>query len=597
MMATSPGASEMEASQDGRLAENSDGSTSHIDQLPNEILEYIFKLISPYTDYLACYRVSRRWREICIQVCRTRLTNFNHQVSQGELRWASINADDAPGGVSKRYSHCAVYQAASHSMFIFGGCTSTSSTFNDLLQFNLNTRTWSRPRAIGTYPSPKALATLVETGSGSQLILFGGWTHPSVYPLHQTWKLFNELHFFDVTENRWSQIIGEAGASWPPPTAGHSATVHREKLVVFGGLQKQRDVGFFNSSNNIWVFNIALKAWCLQPVEGESVPTGRYGQSQIYLDEFHLVILGGCVGTNNVELTDVWLLEMRDTGWRWHELKTEGMENRGKDIWRHPACKASEDKIVVLGKSKVNAKNPSQVGKQKVGSVPAPHHVTRNAIGSVALRSSGYSTSSSSEENEPSDAAGASGGRYRSNSGEVDGARGGAGPSTLSQQQQQQQRSDGGGLDPELTRSAAANKPPRQKMMENRQRQLASLNRMEERIRNSARIPSSAAAAKVGAAGTSPPVLCPNHRMALSVLDISKALSDHVVTWLPPSPLPPGSEVPQECILYSLVRGRTELIMFGGLMKDISLGGQLRDLSQASVSNTVNILYPHLDRI
>ena len=58
-----------------------------------------------------------------------------------------------------------------------------------------------------------------------------------------------------------------------------------------------------------------------------------------------------------------------------------------------------------------------------------------------------------------------------------------------------------------------------------------------------------------------------------------------------------GSEVPQECILYSLVRGRTELIMFGGLKKDISLGGQLRDLSQASVSNTVNILYPHLDRI
>ena len=71
-------------------------------------------------------------------------------------------------------------------------------------------------------------------------------------------------------------------------------------------------------------------------------------------------------------------------------------------------------------------------------------------------------------------------------------------------------------------------------------------------------------------------------RMALSVLDISKALSDRVVTWLPPSPLPPDSEVPQECILYSLVRGRTELIMFGGLMKDISLGGQLRDLSQAN---------------
>jgi hypothetical protein len=28
----------------------------------------------------------------------------------------------------------------------------------------------------------------------SSLFLFGGWTHPSIYPLHQTWRLFNELH-------------------------------------------------------------------------------------------------------------------------------------------------------------------------------------------------------------------------------------------------------------------------------------------------------------------------------------------------------------------------------------------------------------------
>ena len=49
---------------------------------------------------------------------------------------------------------------------------------------------------------------------------------------------------------------------------------------------------------------------------GENLPTGRYGQSQIYVDEDHLLILGGCVGTNNVELTDVWLLEMQGPTWR-----------------------------------------------------------------------------------------------------------------------------------------------------------------------------------------------------------------------------------------------------------------------------------------
>ncbi len=37
-----------------------------------------------------------------------------------------------------------------------------------------------------------------------------------------------------------------------------------------------------------------------------------------------------------------------------------------------------------------------------------------------------------------------------------------------------------------------------------------------------------------------------------------------------------GPEAPQESILYSLVAGRTELIMFGGLRKDISVGGNSR---------------------
>jgi hypothetical protein len=42
----------------------------------------------------------------------------------------------------------------------------------------------------------------------------------------------------------------------------------RDKMVVFGGLQKQRDVGFFQSSNDIWVFSLATKTWSLQPIAG-----------------------------------------------------------------------------------------------------------------------------------------------------------------------------------------------------------------------------------------------------------------------------------------------------------------------------------------
>ena len=70
-----------------------------------------------------------------------------------------------------------------NSMYVFGGCTSTSTTFNDLWRLDLNKRQWIRPLTMGTYPSPKACASLVCYKDA--LILFGGWTHPSPYPLHQ----------------------------------------------------------------------------------------------------------------------------------------------------------------------------------------------------------------------------------------------------------------------------------------------------------------------------------------------------------------------------------------------------------------------------
>jgi len=38
----------------------------------------------------------------------------------------------------------------------------------------------------GTYPTPKACASLVAYKD--TLILFGGWSHPTPYPLHQVSK-------------------------------------------------------------------------------------------------------------------------------------------------------------------------------------------------------------------------------------------------------------------------------------------------------------------------------------------------------------------------------------------------------------------------
>lgn len=165
-------------------------------------------------------------------------------------------------------------------MYVFGGCTSTATTFNDLWRLDLTTHKWQRPPATGNYPSPKACAAMVAVNSadeleqegpegvpekddrrlgGQKLYLFGGWTHPSMFPLHR-WRLFNELHSYDTETCRWT-LEAPNDPLRPPTMAGHSATVHCGCIVVFGGLQKVRNsIGQFSSSSDVWTFD--LKSEC-----------------------------------------------------------------------------------------------------------------------------------------------------------------------------------------------------------------------------------------------------------------------------------------------------------------------------------------------
>jgi len=582
-----------------------------IDYIPDEILEYILKLVSPYQDFRSCSRVNRRWRWLCEKACKSKLLAFHNQISEGELLWKGVLTEQSPDNISRRHSHSAVYNDKYLSMFIFGGCTASSSTFNDLLQFDLSNRTWNRPRAIGSYPSPKALATLVT--NDDILILFGGWTHPSIYPLHQTWKLFSELHTFNIAESKWTQIKCDERDAWPPQTAGHSATLHGDKMVIFGGLTMQRGSEnlSFQCSSNLWVLNLTSMTWYLQPTAGQLTPSGRYGQSQIYLDDSHLLILGGWLGTSNTDLTDVWLLQMDHTSgdWWWHELKVEGVEHRPKDISRHPAARAAKDRVVVLAKSKIAAKKPQSTKSR-------PTMIVRNAIGAIPSSSRGHHhhTSSSSEESDqveprrsramPSHQHQGSAEPQPGGSGHQQGGASAqhpvAGPSTSGGAwlHQHQDREGFGGVP----------KSAKQRMLENRQRQLASLNRMEEKLNrldqsSMNRVPGGAGISQHNAAPSipnSPSPVCPNHRMMMNILDTSRAITEHTVKWLPPNPKLPGVDVPQEVDLYSLVQGRTELILFGGLKRDISIRGappnhSTRDSS--SVTNNLHILYPQIQNI
>lgn len=126
---------------------------------------------------------------------------FRSSINDNSICWQTLpSTQDLFTTISRRYSHAACYYGmnipngakvsrnqfvlfADNYMYVFGGCTSTNTTFNDLWKLNLSTRTWVRPLPTGSYPSPKACATLVCYKDS--LILYGGWTQSSSSPLHQ----------------------------------------------------------------------------------------------------------------------------------------------------------------------------------------------------------------------------------------------------------------------------------------------------------------------------------------------------------------------------------------------------------------------------
>lgn len=117
-----------------------------------------------------------------------------------------------------------------------------------------------------------------------------------------------------------------------------------------------------------------------------------------------------------------------------------------------------------------------------------------------------------------------------------------------------------------------------------REKQLEVLHRMEERLKSLARNAQQQSSKEKTESSVPPPVIRHHpQKMGMFVMDISSVLLDHSVTWLPIKSV--ATSGPEHTILYSLVAGQGEIIMFGGIQKDVNLFGI--DESSMNVINTV----------
>ncbi|XP_051551158.1 F-box only protein 42-like [Myxocyprinus asiaticus] len=311
-------------------------SAHSMGELPEEVLEYILSFLSPYQEHKTAALVCKQWYRLIKGVAYQCYHGFLRAVQEGNIQWESRTYPYPGTPITQRFSHSACYYDSNQSMYVFGGCTQSScnAAFNDLWRLDLNSKEWIRPLASGSYPSPKAGATMVMYKD--LLVLFGGWTRPSPYPLHQPERFFDEIHTYSPSKNWWNCIVTTYG---PPPMAGHSSSVIGSSMVVFGG-----SLGTRQMSNEVWVLDLEQWTWSKPNISGPS-PHPRGGQSQIVIDSDTLLILGGCGGPNAL-LKDAWLLDMSASSWTWQQLRVENEDHGAPELWCHPACKVGECVVV-----------------------------------------------------------------------------------------------------------------------------------------------------------------------------------------------------------------------------------------------------------
>ncbi|KAL4712844.1 hypothetical protein ACJJTC_011914 [Scirpophaga incertulas] len=601
---------------------------SSVDDLPDEVLEFILGFLPPYKDLQNCMTVCKRWYSCGQSVLRKTTLKLVKAVGEFNILWKNVIPNEVAPTITKRFSHAACVHE--NNMYIFGGCTTNATSFNDLWQFDLSKRQWIRPLATGTYPVPKAYTSMVSYKDC--LIVFGGWTYPSLSQFYQNVTMYNETHFYCVNNNKWILMNSH---NPPPAMAGHSACIKGDEMIVFGGLVMSAAQNYsIQCSNDIWVLDIPSSTWRKQETTRPK-PSPRYAQSLIHLDSERLLLLGGVQTLHNrFVYSDCWLLNMTGPIWTWKELAVKNKEWAAANIWCNPACRVG-DKIVSLSRSRNgwNSAKPLVTSVVRLSAQSRPEgapvsvrveqclqrpldrdHNVNGRRGELPRRSSNNINSIHLQRNlnnEP-----VAGPSHKQNFEEpkisqienLD---------TLQAGSSAESKHSGSGLDlgkkeAMLRRNKAKNKG----MKIVRQLQEASKYRMaafacDSSPNNSPPENDLVNQRQIGHLENRRALLPPDNQqqrqpavkkvrrntLAMHVLDIgtiSHGNSLNYVSWLCPR-LGEMTGAPEELVMYSLVKGNGELIMFGGVHNDISISNYSEH--QNMYSNSLHFITPPRDII
>jgi len=179
-----------------------------------------------------------------------------------------------------RTRHGAVIHA--RNLYILGG-RKGNVALKDFWKLHFDENCWEKIEVSGVTPGYLQDHSMVEYMD--MLYVFGGeisFCNDQEIPL---W-------IFDIKKNMWKKETSSRGACAPKSLRGHSATVYKDSMFIFGGYQDLK-----GSNADVWMFHFPSSSWHLvfrsEPSRGNIfAPTPRHHHTAVLHDSC-LWIYGG----------------------------------------------------------------------------------------------------------------------------------------------------------------------------------------------------------------------------------------------------------------------------------------------------------------
>ena len=157
-------------------------------------------------------------------------------------------------------------------MVFFGGSTREARFYNDVYLYNLTTNTWSHPTTSTTRPPPRSGHTAVL--HDNSLLVYGG-QHirlPASQHATPTVTFYSDVWQLDLSAFEWHKC--EVKAANPPRRNGHTAWVRGDSMWLVGGSDED------GPSNSVW--RLDATDWQWQEVKADSGECGVWDGRELH---------------------------------------------------------------------------------------------------------------------------------------------------------------------------------------------------------------------------------------------------------------------------------------------------------------------------